>query len=90
MRNYFIIFLVMLSSVANADVRIQCNSNGAVVTAPDGNIYYLGNGCDAARAGGGEGKWWFAASAFIVQIEGEDGIRFSREMICDVPYCLPS
>ncbi|MCA8881344.1 MAG: hypothetical protein KDA73_15640 [Rhodobacteraceae bacterium] len=71
-----------------ADISISCNPHGAVVTMPDGPTYYLGKQCDAARKGGGDGKWWFAASVFIVEIGGE-AVRFPFDLDCDVPYCRP-
>jgi len=87
----FLLFAAALALpfAVHADTTIKCNENGAVVTSASGSVYYLGKSCDAARKGGGTGKWWFAAAAFIVQIDGEQGVRFSQEMICDIPYCKP-
>lgn len=75
--------------MAQADLTITCNPPyGAVVTAPNGTVYYLGTSCDAARKGGGTGHWWYAAGAFIVEINGQS-VRYPRDIECDVPYCLP-
>ena len=76
-----------------ADLTINCNANGAVVRVNEGpfkgNTYYLGKSCDAARKGGGTGRWWYAAAAFIVDINGQ-GVRFANDMDCPaLPYCLP-
>jgi len=69
-------------------IDVSCNQHGAIVTTSTGSTYYLGNSCDASQPGVGEGKWWFAASAFIVEINGRS-VRFANELTCEVPYCLP-
>ncbi|MEL7013794.1 MAG: hypothetical protein AAFO72_11000 [Pseudomonadota bacterium] len=71
-----------------ADIAISCNPHGAIVTTADGSTYYLGKSCDASQPGVGEGRWWFAASAFIIEINGQ-AVRFANELSCDVPYCRP-
>lgn len=52
------------------------------VTVESGAVYYLGNSCDAVKPGGGEGRWWLAASAIAVEINGsvEALIRFG--LVC--------
>ena len=70
-----------------ADISVACNPNGAVVTDAAGQVYYLGKSCDAFAPGLGEGRWWWAASAFIVQVGGQ-AIRFGGEVDCPaLPYC---
>lgn len=76
-----------------SNLTVICNPNGAEVRVNDGafrgSTYYLGKSCDAARKSGGTGKWWYAAAAFIVQIDGQ-GARFSNEIDCpSLPYCRP-
>jgi len=71
-----------------ANIDIACNEHGAVVTAQGGATYYLGKQCDAARQGGGEGRWWYVASGFAAEIDGR-AVRFSNELSCDIPYCRP-
>ena len=71
------------------DLEITCNAHGAVVTLSEGTIFYLGKSCDAAREGGGTGRWWFAASAFLIELDDGTYLRVPNEMICDVPYCRP-
>ena len=65
---------------------VQCNDHGAVVSLEDGTVYYLGKNCDAAQKGGGTGKWWLAASAFVVDIGGHP-VRLPFEVDCDLPAC---
>ena len=76
------------ATTAHADFNIQCNRHGAVMTTSNGEIYYLGKNCDAAKKSGGSGRWWFAASALIVEINGE-GFRYPFDINCDLPYCKP-
>lgn len=71
-----------------ADISISCNQNGAIVEVSNGSTYYLGNSCDASQPGVGEGRWWYAASAFIVEINGQS-VRFSNELTCEITYCRP-
>ncbi len=81
--------LIVLTAVtAEASASVKCNEHGAVVTLEDGTVYYLGNSCDAARKGGGAGRWWLAASFFAVQIDGQ-AIRLPFEVDCDLPFCSP-
>lgn len=77
-----------------SDLSIQCNANGAVIRVNNGHsrgkTFYLGKSCDAAQKGGGTGKWWYAAAAFIVEINGS-GTRFANEIDCPaLPYCRPN
>ena len=75
---------------APADIRVACNTNGAVVTDAKGQVYYLGKSCDAFAPGLGEGRWWWAASAFVVEVGGR-AIRFAGEVDCPaLPYCNAS
>lgn len=93
-----LLFLTMTGAAATdhnrpVDLSVSCNKHGAIVTVNSGivagNTYYLGKNCDAALKDGGTGRWWWAASAFIVEINGE-GIRFSNDLGCDqLPYCKP-
>ena len=77
-----------------ADVQVACNAHGAVVTLGEGTIapgrrYYLGKSCDAAQAGGGTGRWWYAAAAYVIEIDGR-ALRFAGELNCPaLPYCRP-
>lgn len=90
MRNVCVLSLVLSVMASQAAASYQCNAHGAVVTADNGQTYYVGRSCDAAKEGGGEGRWWFTASAMAVEINGtvEALIRFDVE--CDLPYCTPS
>ena len=50
---------------------VERREDGAVVvlgrnTIEPGAKYYLGKDCDAYRPGVGKGRWWYAASAFII------------------------
>lgn len=63
-----------------------CNSHGAKVTVRGGPVFYLGNACDAALVGGGTGKWWYAAAAFLVEIDGKMW-RFANEIKCPIRFC---
>ena len=84
---FLIIALVICSvTTANAQDMVQCNGHGAIVTLTDGSVYYLGKNCDAALKGGGSGKWWLAASAFVVNIGGQPK-RLPLEVDCDLPAC---
>jgi len=61
---------------------ITCNSHGKVVRVPDGRVYYLGKDGDAAQEGvSGGGRWWTAASGFIVEINGQS-VRFNEDPDC--------
>lgn len=101
MKNLFALTLTLIALPAfaiehnqPAELAIDCNENGAVITLGDNTIepgakYYVGKDCDAFRPGLGAGAWWFAASGFIIEINGE-GIRFSNELDCpSLPYCKP-
>ncbi|MGB7243677.1 MAG: hypothetical protein WBC93_16540 [Sulfitobacter sp.] len=88
MQNFLTILAIFSASTAFADFSIKCNKHGAVMTTTDGATYYLGKTCEAAKKAGGTGRWWYAASAFIVEIDGES-IRYPFEIDCDVPYCKP-
>ena len=67
-------------------LHIRCNAHGAVVTVPGGPTYYMGRNCDAAQEGGGTGRWYLAASAFFIEIDGE-AIRLEQDIGCDLPAC---
>ena len=101
MRHAFAILALLLSAAAHAaehntpaDVAISCNQSGAVVTLgrntiEPGATYYLGKDCDAFRPGVGTGRWWYAVSAFVIDINGR-WLRFGGELGCQsLPYCRP-
>ncbi len=95
MKKVLSIAVVLAATTASADthntpanIEIACNQHGAIVKKSDGTTYYLGKQCDAARKDGGVGKWWYAGSAFIIEINGQSE-RFANELVCDVPYCKP-
>ncbi|WP_025030974.1 DUF6636 domain-containing protein [Nitratireductor aquibiodomus] len=70
-----------------ANISVACNDNGAVVSLPDRSKVYLGNQCDAYKPGVGNGGWWLAASAFIVEIDGQS-TRYANDLSCDtLSYC---
>lgn len=70
-----------------ARIDVACNAHGAKVTFTDGLVVYLGKSCDAAIPGQGEGKWWYAASAFLFEV-GNVSLRVPAELNCPVlPYC---
>ncbi|MEL6570349.1 MAG: hypothetical protein AAFQ64_01740 [Pseudomonadota bacterium] len=83
--------LVITATAATAQANPwTCNDNGAAYQQSDGKTLYLGKSCDAARSDGKAGRWWYAASAFIVDFPGETSTRFPFEIPCDtVPYCKP-
>ncbi|MBV7379524.1 hypothetical protein [Maritimibacter dapengensis] len=76
-----------------ADLDISCNANGAVLvlgqnTIEPGATYYLGKDCDAYSPGKGSGRWWLAASAVVVEINGV-AIRFANDIDCPaLPGCF--
>lgn len=71
-----------------ADITIECNRHGAVITTRDGAVYYLGRNCDAARKGGATGRWYLAASAFIIDLGGAGSLRFANDLSCEsMPAC---
>ncbi len=87
MRILLAVMAMVCATAAQADANVTCNEHGAVVTLSDGAVYYLGKNCDAARKGGGTGKWWLTASAFAVGIDGR-AILLPVEVDCDVlPAC---
>ena len=86
MRILISVIAICSVTTANAQGTVHCNEHGAIVTIEDGAIYFLGKNCDAAQKGGGVGKWWLAASAYVVQI-GEQPKRLPFEVDCDLPAC---
>lgn len=64
---------------------MTCNEHGAIVKVLDGvaagRTLYLGKSGDAYEPGVGEGKWWTAASGFIVEIAG-NSTRFNSDPPC--------
>ncbi len=86
MRKFLTLVAMLSVTAAHAQGSTLCNEHGAVVTLADGTVYYLGNNCDAARKGGGTGKWWLAASAFVVEINGQ-ALRLPFEVDCNLPFC---
>lgn len=76
------------SLFAQAHAAVTCNAHGAVVTATDGTVFYLGRNCDAAIEGGGTGIWFNAASFLAVHIDGQ-GYRITEEVDC-LPFCASS
>lgn len=85
----FTLLAVCAASLAQAQSGVQCNQHGAVVTLSNGTIYYLGKTCDAAQKGGGTGRWYLAASAFVVEINGQ-AVRLPFEVDCELPACWAS
>lgn len=86
MKNTIAALALCVATAAHAHVGVMCNSHGAVVTLDDGTVFYLGKDCDAARKGGGSGRWYLAASAFVVEIGGRP-MRLPFEVDCDLPAC---
>lgn len=79
---------LLCAATAQAHASFSCNDHGAVVTLSDGAVYYMGKNCDAARKGGGKGKWWLTASAFAIEIEGEAAFLLPFEVDCEtLPGC---
>ena len=89
MKHFLATLAICLATTAAAQSGVQCNAHGAVVTLDDGTVYYLGKTCDAAQQGGGTGRWWLAASAFVVEIDGQPQ-RLPFEVNCDLPACWAS
>ena len=87
MRNLIGSVLTLAMSAGSALATVECNQHGAVVTVENGTTYYFGKSCDAAKQGGGEGRWWLSASALVVEIDGiiEDRIEFDVD--CNLPAC---
>lgn len=76
-----------------SNLNIECNKNGAEITILNTGIFvrgtklYLGKDCDAFLPEIGSGNWWFAASAFVVEISG-NSYRFANEIDCPtLPAC---
>ena len=89
MRTFITALAIASAPLTQAAADVACNAHGAVVTMDDGTVLYLGKTCEAAREGGGEGRWWNAASFLAVQIDGEP--YMVREDVDCVPFCeLPS
>ena len=66
---------------------LECNAHGAKLTFPEGTTVYLGKSCDAAIPGQGEGRWWYAASAFLFEV-GSIYRRIPGDLNCPaMPYC---
>lgn len=69
---------------------ISCNKNGMVVDVSDGRTYYLGKNCDAARKGGGTGKWFSAPLGVVINL-GNEAPRFEAYEWCPaLPECVLS
>lgn len=68
-----------------AQLDVTCNAHGAIIKPREGpyagSTFYLGKDGDAAQPGVGEGRWWTAASGYIVQING-NAIRFNGDVPC--------
>lgn len=88
MRQLAMVLMICAATAANAQTQgsFQCNEHGAVVALADGTVYYLGRNCDAAQQDGGTGRWFLAASAFVVEINGQSK-RLPFEVDCDLPAC---
>ncbi len=66
---------------------LECNAHGAKLTFSQGLVVYLGKSCDAAIPGQGEGRWWYAASAFLFEV-GPTYIRIPGDLNCPaMPVC---
>lgn len=87
MRILLLIGGLFAGSFAQASEIVRCNQHGAVVTLEDGTVLYLGNNCDAARKGGGSGRWWNAASFIGVQIGDRAYMVAEGSGIDCLPYC---
>ncbi|MEM9105680.1 MAG: hypothetical protein AAGC96_08485 [Pseudomonadota bacterium] len=88
MLRFLTVVAIFWATTAQASANYSCNENGAVVTLSDGAVYYMGKNCDAARRGGGEGKWWLTASAFAIEIDGEAAFLLPFEVDCaSLPAC---
>lgn len=88
MRSLITTFVLCSVGAAQAQNPMQCNEHGAVLTTPRGEVYYLGNQCDAAQKGGGTGRWWLAASNLIIEIDG-NGIFLREEHYGGFPCDMP-
>lgn len=87
MRRLLAGILILGLTAAQALANVQCNEHGAVVTLDSGDTYYLGKNCDAAKKGGGEGRWWLAASGIGVEIDGAAAVLIKFDIDCDLPAC---
>jgi len=66
--------------------RVAQDGHGGVAHLSDNSKIFLGKECDAYRPGLGTGRWYFAAAAFLVEING-DTVRFANDIPCEVPHC---
>lgn len=68
------------------DLTITCNEHGAKVVPNEGILkgqtIYLGKDGDALIEGIGSGKWFTAASGFIVEISRRNSVRFNGDPPC--------
>ncbi len=85
MQKILLICALLAAMAAQASAADRCNAHGAVVTQTDGTVLYLGKNCDAARKGGGTGRWWNAASFLGVNIDGQ-AYMVTEEIDC-LPFC---
>jgi len=86
MRMLLSAIIIFSTTAVSAESNVQCNEHGAVVTMATETIYYLGKNCDAARQGGGTGRWWLTASAFAIEIDGQIKL-LPFDVDCDLPAC---
>ena len=67
------------------DMDIVCNQHGAVLKINEGPLagrtIYLGKNSDAASPGLAGGRWWTAASGYIIQL-GDRSWRFNGDPPC--------
>ena len=85
MKLFLSILILSALPITQAAADVACNAHGAVVTMDDGTKLYLGKDCDAARDGGGEGRWWNTASFLAVRI-GDTSYMVREDVPC-VPFC---
>ena len=87
MRKFILMCALLAATIAQAGEVVKCNEHGAVVTLTDGTVLYLGKNYDAARKGGGAGKWWNAASFLGVEIDGKSYMVAEGSGIDCLPFC---
>ncbi|MGJ8534892.1 MAG: hypothetical protein ACSHYC_22100 [Alphaproteobacteria bacterium] len=85
MQKLIVICAILAATTTQANANAKCNEHGAIVTQTDGTVLYLSKNCDAARKGGGTGKWWNAASFLGVKIDGQ-AYMVTEEIDC-LPFC---
>lgn len=94
--NWFLLVFIFFGNISHqaqaaehntaiVDMGVTCNEHGAVLEIKGGPLrgrtVYLGKDGDAASPGVGEGRWWTAASGYVIQLSDESW-RFNGDPPC--------